>query len=142
MAKVNINRARSRMYARDWADDKLVQPLAREILFAAISQAPVLTGLLRSSLNMQIELSPLRVIRRVGSRVNYSYLVHGGAKPHLILPRRPDGRLKFYWKRIGRWMSLPSVNHPGFEGVHYLQDPLLEYGTARRFKVIIFPHVG
>lgn len=142
MARVNINRTRSRAYARDWADDKLVQPLARSILFAAIREVPVLTGTLRSSLNMQIELSPLHVTRRVGSRINYSYLVHGGAKPHLIRPRRPGGRLRFYWKRIGRRVSLPKVNHPGFKGTRYLQDPLVRYGTQHRFKVIIFPHVG
>lgn len=142
MARVNINRTRSRMYARDWADERLVAPLTRDILNGARRLAPVKTGALRASLMQEAEWSPLSVRRRVVARRNYAYLVHGGAKPHKIRPRRPGGRLTFFWRKVGKWVNLAAVNHPGFKGIPYLQRPLVEYGTARRFKVIIYPHVG
>lgn len=142
MARVNINRTRARHYARDWADDHHVAPLTRQIMVAAKREAPVKTGALRAAIGQEVEYSPLKVLRRVVARRNYSYLVHGGAKPHEIRPRRPNGRLKFFWRKVGKWVSLRSVNHPGFKGVPYLQRPLVQYGTARGFKVIIFPHMG
>jgi hypothetical protein len=36
-----------------------------------------------------------------------------GTRPHLILPRRPGGKLAFYWTHAGRFVVLPRVNHPG-----------------------------
>lgn len=141
MARVKINRTRAREYARNWADNNHVKPLAEEILPASRREAPVLTGALRTSLTMSVTHLSLRVTRRVGTRLNYAYLVHGGAKAHRITPRSPNGRLVFFWKKVGRVVSLKQVNHPGFKGVPYLQRPLVAYGTARRFKVIIFPQV-
>lgn len=141
MARVNINRTRSRLYARDYAEEHLVGPLARNILQAARREAPVRTGLLRVSLSDTREFTTLRVTHRVGTRVNYAYLVHGGARAHRIVPRRPGGRLMFFWKKVGRWVSLASVNHPGFKGTPYLQRPLVVYGNAARFRVIVFPQV-
>lgn len=142
MARVNINRTRSRAYSRDYAEEHLVGPLARNILQAARREVPVLTGALRLSLSDTKEIFTLGVTHRVGSRNNIAYLVHGGAKAHRIVPRRPGGRLKFFWKKVGRWVSMASVNHPGFKGTPYLQRPLVQYGTAARFRVIIFPQVG
>lgn len=141
MARVNINRTRSRLYARDYAEEHLVGPLARDILQGARREVPVRTGLLRISLSDTKEQFTLGVTHRVGSRVSYAYLVHGGARAHRIVPRHPGGRLTFYWKKVGRWVALKSVNHPGFKGVSYLQRPLVVYGNAARFRVVLFPQV-
>ena len=40
------------------------------------------------------------------------YVIHG-TSPHVIRPKKPGGRLSFYWFRMGKRMSLPKVNHPG-----------------------------
>jgi len=142
MAKVRINRTRSRAYARDWAESNKVGPLSTLITNAARMGAPVLTGALRSSIRDDKKQTALEVRHRIGSRLNYAYLIHVGARPHLIKPRNPKGRLVFFWRKVGRVVSLRSVNHPGFKGVPYLQRPLVEFGTSAGFKVIIYPHIG
>lgn len=36
------------------------------------------------------------------------------AGPYVITPRKRGGRMNFYWKRLGRKVSLRRVTHPGF----------------------------
>lgn len=36
-----------------------------------------------------------------------------GARPHVIRPRNPGGRLVFYWPKAGQVVALRKVNHPG-----------------------------
>jgi hypothetical protein len=50
---------------------------------------------------------------RVWAMPHYVKFVIHGTAPHLILPKKPGGRLKFFWARKGKFMSLPHVNHPG-----------------------------
>ncbi|HWA29122.1 MAG TPA: HK97 gp10 family phage protein [Lacunisphaera sp.] len=40
----------------------------------------------------------------------YSMFVEAGTKPHKI---EGNPLLKFYWPKVGAWVALPSVNHPG-----------------------------
>jgi hypothetical protein len=40
------------------------------------------------------------------------FILHG-TKPHIIKPKKPGGRLRFYWWRTGRVMHLKIVHHPG-----------------------------
>ena len=49
-------------------------------------------------------------IMRIGAAKKYAYFVHQGTKPHLI---QGNPLLAFNWKKIGRFMILRSVNHPG-----------------------------
>lgn len=141
MARVNINHTLAKAYAKEEARDRWVEPLSRRIAMAARRDAPVRTGALRLSIYDEGEYLTNGYTRRVGSRLNYSYLVQAGAPPHRIVPRNPNGRLRFYWKKVGRWVSLRSVNHPGFRKRNYLQGPLMEYGTAAGFRVILFPTI-
>lgn len=80
---------------------------------------------------------PTSVTGEVGSNVRHALVAHEGARPHPIFPRSPGGRLRFYWTRLGRWVSLPAVNHPGMEGVPYLTTPLLLIATARGYRVVL-----
>lgn len=75
---------------------------------------------------------------RVGSGLHYAYFVETGAKPHIIMPRRPDGWLRFYWRKVGKVVTFRKVNHPGQKGKHYLRDALIEVAGRRRFKVFIY----
>lgn len=136
MARVKINRTKSRAYARDWAADK-VDPLCRQIELTAKAMVPVKTGALRMSITTTRSQGPTRITRRVGSRNGHALVIHRGAKPHRIVPRNRGGRLVFFWKKIGRRVSLPSVNHPGFDGTRYLTTPLVAYATAAGFRVTL-----
>jgi hypothetical protein len=40
------------------------------------------------------------------------YVIHG-TRPHVIRPKSPTGHLRFFWFRVGKFMVLPKVNHPG-----------------------------
>lgn len=73
----------------------------------------------------------------IGSLLDHALVAHEGARPHLIFPRSPGGRLRFFWEKRGRWVSLPRVNHPGMDGVPYLTTPLVLIGTARGFAVVL-----
>lgn len=141
MARLSIDRQQSRRYAKQWAEDNHVEPLSRKVLAEARRTVPVKTGVLRGSLHItKSSGGPTSVTHRVGTNVSYGYLIHVGARPHVILPRRAR-KLKFFWRRIGRWVTLARVNHPGFDGTAYLTRPLLVYGTAAGFRVTLFPTV-
>lgn len=43
---------------------------------------------------------------------SYADAIDTGARPHVIKPRGP-WFLRFYWQKIGRWVELAKVNHPG-----------------------------
>lgn len=36
-----------------------------------------------------------------------------GTAPHIIRAKKPGGRLRFYWFRMGKWASFHQVHHPG-----------------------------
>lgn len=56
---------------------------------------------------------------------------HGG---YFIFPKNfPDGRLYFYWEKVGHYVSLPFALHPGFDGYH-LFDNIIWWGFIERFK--------
>lgn len=94
---------------------------------------------LNRSINADTQITgPTRVRGDIGSNLDHALVAHEGARPHPIFPRRPGGTLRFYWARVGRWVNLPSVSHPGMEGVPYLTVPLLIIGTRRGFRVVIF----
>lgn len=50
-----------------------------------------------------------------------------GTRPHDIVARNAKV-LAFYWARIGGMAFFPKVHHPGFRGLHYMQNTFLEYG--------------
>lgn len=43
----------------------------------------------------------------------YAVYVNNGTVPHEILPKRAGGLLRFYWPKIGAWVALRKVWHPG-----------------------------
>lgn len=49
----------------------------------------------------------------VEARAPHARYVNDGAQPHEISARRPGGMLRFYWAKIGAWVALPRVWHPG-----------------------------
>lgn len=49
----------------------------------------------------------------------HALILHKGAAPHVIRPRRAP-RLVFFWHKVGRVVSFSKVNHPGIR-----EDPFL-----------------
>lgn len=71
----------------------------------------VVSGALRSSVHIQRESE---LVYRVGTHLPYAAIhEHGGTTPpHEIRPR-VSKLLYFYWPKIGRFIALPFVRHPG-----------------------------
>lgn len=106
-------------------------------------------GRLRASIGTDLSVrGQYQVDAKVGSTVNYSLVVHRGARRHKIRPKNKK-MLSFYWDRApqrlitqtgpyaGR-VLLKSVKHPGMKGTRYLTVPLLYWGYLRGFKVRIY----
>lgn len=93
---------------------------------------------LRTSIQQTTRITgPTSITGRVGSELDHALVHHEGARPHTIVPRAGGGRLRFFWEKRGRWVSLPRVSHPGHGPNPYLTLPLLVIGTERDFIVII-----
>lgn len=45
--------------------------------------------------------------------VGYALYTDQGTAPHTFGPRDPNGYLVFFWVKVGHWVRLKSVNHPG-----------------------------
>ena len=58
---------------------------------------------------------------RVTCDVPYAIYVHEGTRPHPIVGRP---LLAFFWDRIGAFVVLPRVNHPGTSAQPFLRDAL------------------
>lgn len=61
---------------------------------------------------------------RVIALPKYSLFVHEGTKPHAIYPKKPGGHLAFYWHKVGRFVVLRHVNHPGTAPIPFLSENL------------------
>lgn len=88
---------------------------------AAKLQVGVRTGLLRNSIYISIERTPIGQKAIIGSNLPYAYLHHEGSKRHMIYPVRAK-MLRFSTGRGIVYAS--SVNHPGTRPNRYLSDNL------------------
>lgn len=94
------------------AGAKVIRDRAREL-------APERTGALRKSIRTSRQARKNAVAIKAGKRGKagqawYAAIVHKGATPHVVLPRREGGMLFFN----GRFMR--AIHHPGFAGVPFL----------------------
>lgn len=85
------------------------------------------TGRLEKSVTSRVKMdgntgqATVRLDRRIAP---YSNIVHEGAEPHMIYPRRARC-LAFFWERVGRAVKFAFVNHPGQYADPFLEDALL-----------------
>lgn len=61
----------------------------------------------------------------------YAYFLHQGTEPHEIRPRSASA-LRFYSQRVGDFVFVKVVNHPGTKPLHYLTGPVAE--VMRRLR--------
>lgn len=148
MPRVHIYHERARRQSQAEAE-QFVRDRLREIQFQArlhVVLGPYTTGKLALSIKARGPFMQFgRVGGSVGSDLNYAASVEGGAglygprrSKYRIYPRHPNGRLKFYWRRIGKNVRLPSVNHPGQKPKHYLLKAA--ESVARRNNMLLVIH--
>lgn len=94
---------------------------AMAVQTAARAQVGVRTGRLRGSIHTRRRRNTLGPYYEVGSTVNYAYLHHEGAKPHVIVPNRVQV-LRF--TAGSRVIYTRKVLHPGVRANRYLKDNL------------------
>lgn len=115
---------------------RLVSPAVRGTVNLAKARVPRDTGRTANGIGSSIRNGANEVRGRVVSRARHSMALHEGAKPHKIRPRRPGGRLKFYWARAGRVVYLASVNHPGIGGTPFLTSAMTDSCRPLGFVVV------
>ena len=70
-------------------------------------------GALQSSITHNVDAVAGDVEATVFPTVKHAKFVHFGTAPHVIKPKNPGGRLRFFWFRKMRWVAFKHVNHPG-----------------------------
>lgn len=131
--------------------ERRVREVARSVELAAkiaTSTGPYsYTKKLARSIKSGFFVARTVVHAEVGSDVSYARIVHNGAEAHIIRPRArggieglygSGGSLRFYWRKVGRYVSFQKVNHPGQRGKFYLTRPLQVAGRRYGFKVTTF----
>lgn len=98
---------------------------------------PYSTGRLKASINWSLTTAGYYVRGRSGSDLIYAYSVHEGQPARQILPKRA-AHLVFFWRKVGRRVRLPQVNHPGTAPQPYLVQALLTEAPKYGFKVVIY----
>ena len=84
-----------------------------------------------------MQTSGWNVRGRSGSDLPYAIFPERGARAHVIHPvNKPQ--LKFYWRRVGRWVRFNRVNHPGQDAQHYMIRALTTVAPFYGYKVVIY----
>lgn len=148
MAKTIIYKALADQYSLRLALQKVndltrvVETHARERI---ADHGNIQTGALITSIRTDTQVWVRKIKSKVGSRRNYAMVIHQGAQPHLIKPRRRTG-MKFYWPAgvagltVGRVVCFKGVvHHPGIRSNKYLLLPLLIDGERMGFRVEPYP---
>lgn len=144
MARVRVYHQRARRESNESAE-RFVRQVLREMVFQAklhVSFGPYTTGNLARSIKAdppRIDFG--RVTGSMGSDLNYAAAVEDGSglygprrSKYVIRPRNAK-RLRFYWRKVGRVVSLPIVHHPGQRGKHYLLQAA--QSVSRRHNMLI-----
>jgi HK97 gp10 family phage protein len=76
---------------------------------AARNEAPLASGALRKAFTTRVERAGDRGV--VANTASYAGYVHYGTRPHIILPKRPSGVLRFTVGGKVRFAKV--VRHPG-----------------------------
>lgn len=95
------------------------------------------TGRLKRSITWSVQTAGWNVRGRSGSDLPYAIFPERGASAHEI---RPVNRthLRFFWRRVGRWVRLDEVNHPGQRPQNYMTRALTDIAPQRGYRVVIY----
>lgn len=94
---------------------------------------PYSTGTLKQSIDWSVQVIGTDVRGISGSKLIYAYSVHEGQPARRIVPKRAD-YLVFFWRKAGKRVRLPAVNHPGTAPQPYLVQALLTEAPRFGFR--------
>jgi hypothetical protein len=77
------------------------------------------TGKLQAETKFTVAMGARGGTLKLFNRLPYAAAIDKGARPHTIMGRP---MLTFYWAKIGAWVSLHKVNHPGNRPYSFLHD--------------------
>jgi hypothetical protein len=137
--RIELDRLNLRRFVTGSAT-RLVTKVTREVAVLARleSRGPYSTGRTAASIVDHVYMVGKTVRGDVSANTSYATIAHDGARPHIIRPRNPGGRLRFYWRKVGHVVNFPYVSHPGMRGKHYLSGPMERVGRRNRFVVFTF----
>jgi hypothetical protein len=107
------------------------------------ASAPEDSGALKSKLRIEVSGGGSDWLIKPTSDVPYLKFVINDTAPHLILPVRAPA-LAFFWKKVGKPVKLPRVQHPGTKANRFdekamgLTRPELSQRAQELIKVL-FP---
>ncbi len=100
---------------------EIAEQAAQAVLAATLEAAPEKTG----NLKALTDVTPVTFVDEfaasctVFSAAPYAGYTDAGTVPHLIVG---NPYLYFYWDRVGKFMVLPYVNHPGTAGTQWFNS--------------------
>lgn len=135
MARLEIDDVKRDRFSRDVARVR-VSKLCRAVEGGAKRRVghKYGTGQLKTSIGTKISSRRWEVTGEVGSRVRHALVHEVGARPHRI-PKHGFTPMTFYWRKVGKTVTLLKVNHPGSPAYKYLRVPLVENAPRLGFKV-------
>lgn len=147
MARIVLHRIRVKRES-DQAAFQFTRKVLREIQFQArlkLFTGPYTMGTLARSIEVDGPyLGGGRVHGSVGSDLPYAASVEKGSglygprrDKYLIRPRNAK-LLRFYWRRVGRYVELPYVYHPGQRGKGYLRQAAEDVGRRHNMIVLFY----
>lgn len=92
------------------------------------------TGELRNATSFRLAMGMGGGKGTLSNAMPYAAPIDVGAKPHTIVPRTAKV-LRFFWEKLGRWVSLRKVSHPGNKPYHFLKSATQRAGG--RFYLIM-----
>lgn len=98
-----------------------VTRLANDVVFWQRVYAPKNTGRMAGAMHWMRRRYVTGIGFLAGSSAPYTLYPDQGTRPHRIFPRRPGGLLVFYWAKVGMWVDMTMVNHPGSRGQYFLE---------------------
>lgn len=109
-------------FMKSWAGPigRSVERLARETVYRQGVHANRRTGRMIGRLHYDKKHYARGIGFLAGSSAPYTLYVDQGTIPHKILPKKPGGRLVFWWAKVGYTVHLRSVSHPGNKAYNFL----------------------
>lgn len=95
--------------------------LAKESTFRMAGMAPKRHGGLAASMSYKKGRTGSGLYFDAGGSTDYAAAQDQGGRAHVIRPRKPGGKLRFYWKKVGAVVYFSKVSHPGNPAVHYVE---------------------
>lgn len=87
------------------------------------------SGLLQRSTQYTLADSGGRLRLKFTNAAKHAMPIENGSRPHPIVARRAP-LLVFFWEKVGKWMAVKKVNHPGNKAYAFLRTAIYNAGRA------------